>query len=199
MEKQQSHFKTNLIYGLITIIPISIIIFLVVTLVEILGVVGKTLGLESKYSAGFAVLLALLVLIVIIYILGAIIRTRVGAWSFAKFEQKLLRMIPGYRIISGVLKGFVETDKSYQPAMINLFNQDVAVLGFVMEKNDNGSLTVFVPSSPIITMGNVYIVTADRVTLLDTNHIDAVTCITDWGVGTNKILAEDKQDKVEST
>jgi len=39
-----------------------------------------------------------------------------------------------------------------------------------MEENDNGSMTVFVPSSPAITVGTVYIVKRSRVTILETYY-----------------------------
>jgi uncharacterized membrane protein len=57
-----------------------------------------------------------------------------------------------------------------------------------MEENDNGSVTVFVPSTPTITIGSIYIVDSSRVTPIEASMIDVVTCISQWGIGSRKII-----------
>ena len=57
-----------------------------------------------------------------------------------------------------------------------------------MEENDNGSVTVFVPSSPAITIGTIYIVDRSRVTPLEVSMIDVVDCISQWGIGSGRII-----------
>jgi len=194
MKKKESNFKINLIYGLLTVVPIAVVLLLLVKMVEILELVGKQLGLESNLGTGAVVLLALVFLLAVVYLFGALVRTRIGSWTHEKLEQKVLLQIPGYNIVSSVLKGFVETNDDYLPVMIRLYDSDTAVLGFAMERNDDDSITVFVPSTPVMTMGNVYIVAPERVTPLDANHIDVVSSITDWGVGTNKVIGNKKTD-----
>ena len=149
---------------------------------------GKQFGLSSAFGAGVVVVLALLFLLVFLFLLGAMLRTKIGTWVHGKLEQKLLTQLPGYTILSSVLRGFVETNDSYQPAKIYLQSEAVAVLGFVMEENSDDTLTVFIPSTPAITIGNIYIVSPDRVTLLSANHLDLLNCIADWGSGTAKVL-----------
>lgn len=197
MKESNSHIKTNLVYGLVALMPVGVGIFVLVKMVELLELLGKQLGLDSSLGVGAVILLALLVLLILVYIIGALIRTRIGSWTYEKFERNLLSQIPGYKIVSSVLKGFVETNDSYLPAMIRLYDPGTAVLGFVMEKNDNDTLTVFVPSTPAMTMGHVHIVVRERVTLLDASHIDVVSSITDWGVGTGKVLGTKPIDKKE--
>ena len=62
------------------------------------------------------------------------------------------------------------------------------MLGFVMEENDNGSVTVFVPAVPTLIMGALHIVSRERVTMLEFGSIDVSNCICQWGIGSKKIL-----------
>ncbi|MCP4622854.1 MAG: hypothetical protein GY850_04910 [bacterium] len=57
-----------------------------------------------------------------------------------------------------------------------------------MEENDNGSVTIFIPSVPTLTMGSLHIVDRERVTMLEAGSIDITNCISQWGIGSQKIL-----------
>ena len=105
-----------------------------------------------------------------------------------RFEQVVLKQIPGYKIISNVLKGFAEKKTAYPAALVRLFGSRTAVFGFVMEEHDNGLVTVFVPSAPVLTVGMVYVVERDQVTILDAGAIAVTECISQWGIGSQKIL-----------
>jgi len=59
-----------------------------------------------------------------------------------------------------------------------------------MEEHDNGLLTVFVPSTPVLTVGNLYIVEPERVTRLTAGASEVADCISQWGMGSKKIIAD---------
>ena len=191
----KSRIKANLVYGVVTVIPIAIVIVLFDKVLEILDLITKTVGLDSYLSAGAAVVLALVLLIAAIYVIGTLVRTRIGSWTYEKIEQKLLIQVPGYKIVSSILKGFVEKNDEYRPVLVKPFESDTAVIGFVMDTNADGTVTVFSPSSPLVTVGNIYVVNAERVTPIDASHIEAISCISDWGVGTAKLLNSQKGAK----
>jgi uncharacterized membrane protein len=195
MKKSKPSVKTKLIYGVIVIGPIAVIIIVLVKLVEILEKVAKAVGLHSTFGAGLAIFLSLVLLLVICYGVGVLVHTQIGSLSFNKFEKSVLLQIPGYSIISNILKGFAEEKvESYLPALIQLGQEGTGVLGFVMEKNDNDTITVFVPSVPAITIGSLHIVERKRVTFLEASHLEIVNCITEWGVGSNKFISRIKTD-----
>jgi len=68
-----------------------------------------------------------------------------------------------------------------------------------MEGNDNGSVTVFVPSSPAITVGTVYIVKRSRVTILEAGTMEIAVCLSQWGIGSRKILDTQHSEKSETS
>jgi uncharacterized membrane protein len=66
-------------------------------------------------------------------------------------------------------------------------------LGFVMEVHDNDTITVFVPSTPTVSIGSVYVVASDQVTILDDiSAMDFVDSISKWGIGSSRILNQAK-------
>ena len=104
MNKPKSWFKTNLVYGLVVLVPLAILILLLASLVELLQAVAASLHLESALGAGAAIVIALLVLILVCLGMGAMVRTNVGSWSFKKLEDVILQRVPGYQLIGHILK-----------------------------------------------------------------------------------------------
>jgi uncharacterized membrane protein len=157
-------------------------------IVEILEQIAKPLGLESTFGAAIVLILAVLVVLLLSYFVGSLVQRGIGAWSFEVFEEKLLKQIPGYQIVSNILKGFAEKRTSYPAAMVQLAGPGASVFGFIMEEHDDGSFTVFVPSSPALTVGSLHVLERDRVTLLEASSADVANCISQWGVGSKEIL-----------
>ncbi len=188
MKKPKSMFKTNVIYGLIVLIPLTITVLILAKIVEILDTLAVAVGLQSVTSVGIAIVLALMLLLLLCFAIGAFVRTRIGSWSHEKLENAVLKQIPGYQIISNILQGFVEKKSAYPAAMVKLYGPGTAVLGFVMEESESGSVTVFVPTAPAITVGNIHIVDRERVTRLDAGAAGVAECISQWGIGAQKIL-----------
>jgi uncharacterized membrane protein len=188
MKKSKSVFRTNVIYGLLVLVPAAIIFLLLVKIVEILENMAAPLNLESSTNVVVAILLGLLLLLLICFVVGAFVRTRIGSWSLERLEGKILNQIPGYAIISNMLRGFAEKRTAYPAAMVRLYGPGTAVLGFIMEENENGSLTVFVPSAPALTVGSLHVVDRERVTILEAGFMDVTNCISQWGIGLQNIL-----------
>jgi len=187
-KNSKSVFKINVIYGLLVLVPAAVIFLLLAKVIEILEKAAVAFNLESTTSLGVAIILGLLMLVALCFVVGAFVRTQVGSLSLERLERKVLRQIPGYEIISNVLKGFAEKRTAYPAAMIQLYGQGTAVFGFIMEENDNGSLTVFVPSAPALTVGSLHVVDRERITLLEAGSMDVTNCISQWGIGSRKIL-----------
>ena len=185
---KKSNFKRNFMYGLVVIIPLGIIGLIVMQLLAFAKSFEALVGMDTGDNVWARTLLALLLLIAICYAIGALVRTRIGSLSFERIERKLLQHVPFYKIISNILKGFAEADMAYPPVLAQLSAPGAAVLGVVVEENANNTLTVFVPTSPAMTIGNLHILSRDRVTYLDASTLDLVNCVTEWGIGSGKLI-----------
>ena len=78
----------------------------------------------------------------------------------------MLTRIPGYEIVSNVVRGSFNKEAAYQPALVQLHGPCTGVYAFIMEEHENGLVTVFVPSSPALTIGSVHIVKKELITLI---------------------------------
>ena len=191
MSKKSSHSTAGTIaYGLFILVPLAVVFLLLVKLTEILQKIAAPLGLESSFGAAIALLSAIVVALLVVglfsWVVGTIMRRMV---SFQAFEGAILNQIPGYQIVANVARGFVEGGASYSPALIEFNGPGVAAFGFVMEEHENGQVTVYVPSTPVLTVGAIYVIERAKITLLDAGATEVVDCISQWGVGSNKIIS----------
>ena len=177
----------NTFYGLCVIIPLVIVGLVFVKLAEILEKVAKPLGLDSYLGATLVIVIAVLVMLLACFLIGLIVQK---VLSFNTFEEKVLNQIPGYKIIATIAKGFGNSSdtKAFPSVMFDLYGSGAAVLGFIMEEHDDGLFTVFVPSSPVLTIGNVYIAKAEQLSLLDAKGQDVADCLSKWGIGSKNLL-----------
>ena len=181
-------FVTNLLYGVIALIPIAIIALLVFEVFRLLGEVAKPLALHSRFAAAAVVIAGLVGLVVLCFLLGSLIRTRLGSTTFETIERRFLNRLPVYEPVANLLRGFAKKSEGYQPALVALFGPGTGVFCVVMEDNGDGTVTIFVPSAPTMAVGMVHVVDKERVTALKTNLSDLSTCISQWGVGSRKLL-----------
>ena len=190
MKKTGYSFKINFLYGLMVVIPLGVLVLLIAKVVEILQLVALSLKLDSTVNAVFAIVIALVLLLLICFGIGTMVRTRIGTWSFEKLEQAILRRVPGYEFVGNILKGFAKEKDAYPAVMVRLHGPGSAVFGLVMEDNQNGVLTVFLPSAPALTVGSLHVVRRDRVTYLEASTPDVVNSISQWGIGSREILGD---------
>ena len=194
MQKQSSRSMSiagTVMYGLFIIVPLGIVFLLLVKLTEILGKIAAPLGLESAFGAMVALIIAIILALVVVllfgWIVGSIIRRVV---SYDKFEQAILKKVPGYQIIANITRGFTEGKTAYPAVMIEIHGPGIAAFGFIMEEHDNGLLTVFVPSTPVLTVGTLYVVDREKVTYLTAGTSEIADCISQWGIGSKQIVTD---------
>ena len=189
-------FGKTTFYGLCVIIPLVILGLVFVKLAEVLEKVAKPLGLDTYLGATLVIVIAVLVILLVCFLIGLIVQK---ALSFNTFEEKVLKQVPGYEIIATIVKGFGSSGntKAFPSVMFDLYGSGAAALGFIMEEHEDGLFTVFVPSSPVLTIGNVYIAKAEQLTLLDAKGQDVADCLSKWGMGSGNLLTKKSSNNNE--
>jgi uncharacterized membrane protein len=190
MDKGKMSFKANVIYGVIVLVPIGIIALLAAQIVGTLAKYGKELGLQTTLGVLLALVLAVLALLFLCYAIGALVRTKIGSISLEKMEGTILKQVPGYQFIKNLLTGFAETKAAYPAALVQLNQEGVSVIGFVMEEHPNDTATVFVPLAPMVSLGNIYVVENERINYLDASALDVTGCLAQWGIGSNEFVGK---------
>ena len=195
MTRMLSAIRTNTLYGVLVLIPVAAFALVAYYVYGIWNAallpMAKRFELTSVEARVLAIALALLFLLIVCFVMGTIVRTRLGAWTFETLEKRVFNQLPGYGVISTLLRGFADKTGAYKSAMVTLMPNGAAVLGFVMEDAGGTHLTVFVPSAPLMTVGQIYLVQRSDVRLLSGTTIDAANCISQWGVGLHDYVSAD--------
>lgn len=181
---------TNVVYGVIALVPLAILALLLVQVFNVLGEVARPLALQSRLAAALVVIGGLVAVLVLCFLLGLLVRTRLGANTYESIERRYLKRLPGYEPITSILRGFAQKSDGYKPVMVSLFGPGTAVFGLLIEANGNGTVTVFVPAAPTMAVGAVHIVDEDRIRGLDASFSDLSGCISQWGIGSRRLLAQ---------
>lgn len=186
MKRIFEFIKTTAIGGLLVIVPIAIILFVVGELFLGLTVVAREVvgwlgvGVDDAIVM-FAI--AALVLVLLCFLTGLLVQTRLGSAVKGWLSRHVARRIPMYNAISSLTKRFAGVEGlQFAPIEVELFGSGARALGFLIEALPDDRSAVFVPSAPVATVGNIYIVNNDRVFPVDASVTDTVTVITQWGV-----------------
>lgn len=175
--------------GLVVIAPVYLSCLLLLkgmtTIIRLMAPVAKAL----PKSVPAENLIALCLVLLICFLVGIAIRTRPGMAIKNRVDRSLFQKIPGYSLFRSLTQRLVgeSGDQSWCAALIVIEN--ALVPGFIIEELDDGRFTVFVPSVPTPMAGAVYILTADRVHRLNVPFAQAITTITRWGLGSQKLVA----------
>ena len=192
MKLATSRIRNNLIFGAIALLPLLIIAF---AFYKVHGVTKKAataiapvLGDSALYGTGVILMMTVLSLLLLCFVLGALVTSRFGASIFNKVQSAFGHVIPGYDVVTNLMRGVAGGKNAYPPVLVSLFAPGSSVLGFVMEDNGGPCLTVFVPSTPVATVGTLHIIERDRVQMLNVSSKDAAECVTQWGIGMTALL-----------
>jgi uncharacterized membrane protein len=180
--------KTTLIGGILIILPIYIAVLLLAKavkgLLELLAPVAAQLpaGVEFRQAA------AILLLIAVCFVVGLVVRTSPGLRAKNAFEQAVLEKLPGYTFLRGLAKRLTGRSEEHtlEPALVEI--EEALVPAFIVEKLEDGSYTVLVPSAPTPMAGSIYILPADRVHPVNIPFTTAIGVFSKWGTGASEFV-----------
>jgi hypothetical protein len=104
------------------------------------------------------------------------------------FEQAVLERLPGYTFLRGLAKRLTGRSEEHtlEPALVEI--EDALVPALIVEKLEDGSYTVLVPSAPTPMAGSIYILPADRVHPVDIPFTKAIGVFSKWGTGAGEFV-----------
>jgi uncharacterized membrane protein len=194
LEKIKSFVKTTLLGGALIVLPIVILLLVFNWLYEFIAdkikpltyVISETAKLQEFYST----LLAIIIILLVFFLVGIIVKTRLGRFSFEFIELKFLSKLPLYRIIKETTLQLVGSEKTLfkYVALVNLFGSKACMTAFVTDEHDDGSCTVFVPSGPAPTAGFIYHLPGDKVQKINYPIDKAMKTIFSLGAGSKELL-----------
>jgi uncharacterized membrane protein len=188
--------KTTVIGGLVVIVPLAIIVFVAGDAVNTLVEVTKPLTTDFPFgpfvNALLAVLIAALVIIAICFVAGFLLSTFWGRTAKNWLERTLLERIPMYSTLRGLTQRFAGIeDADYPVVEADLYGSESRVLGILVDELPDGRKAVYVPSSPMVTIGQLHILSASRVTETQLSMAETIGCLSQMGLESRKLFASD--------
>jgi len=198
MKKLREFIKSTLIGGLLVVLPLAILAFVLDwTFNLVRGVISPlTKIVMDKASVGQGILadvVAIGLLVWVCFLVGALVRTRLGKWTYAVLEARLLRKTPGYSMIKETVTHFLGKNKQSpfsSVALARIFGNDTLVSVFITDTHADGSFTVFMPTGPNPTSGNIYHLPAENVYPVDVSVEDTMRSIIGCGAGSSTLITK---------
>ena len=197
MKRIKRFFITSMLGGVLVILPIVLIIWVFSILVNFMVTHIEPLTMViNKFVDGkfFSVLIAMVLIILICFLVGMFVRTKMGNWIHNNVEEKMLSKIPGYKMVKGALTQLFMSDKKTRPfskvVLFRLFNNDVLLTGIVTDDEHDEYMTVFCPTAPNPTSGFIYHVPRKDVFEIDESVEDTMRTVLSGGFGSNVLISK---------
>jgi len=195
--KMIRYINTTLLGCVAAILPLALVFMVFRWVVNLIGKYLRpivdffTLHLlvDSKWIELAIYLIVVAAILIAFFSIGLIIQTRIGKFFNKVFEKKYLMKIPGYRIARETVMQFFGKNKSFfsQVVLVRLFNSGTLMTGFITE--DQGDIiTVFVPTGPNPTSGNIYHVSREQVLFTSIQVDNGMKTIISCGAGSSEIF-----------
>jgi uncharacterized membrane protein len=165
----------------------------------VINVIGRNLGPlvetiiqnpdPNPFYRFLLYVLAVAAILLIFFAIGLIVQTRLS-FFMNRFEDKYLLKIPGYKLAKETVQQFFGKNRSFfrEVVLVDIFDTGTLMTGFITD--DQGEIiTVFVPTGPNPTSGNIYHLPRDRVLKTNAAVDNGMKSIISCGAGSGEIFA----------
>jgi uncharacterized membrane protein len=189
MRRFRDFVVSSLVGGLLVLVPVYLAILLLLKAAKSLaGLVQPFARLLPDWVPADR-LLSLILVLLVCFLVGSALRTRIGRRTRDRVESSFFDRIPGYGVIRSLTRQIAGQgqEKVWKPALTEI--EDALVPSFIIEEFEDGRYTVFVPSVPTPFAGAVYVLGPERVHPLDVPFTVAIKSISRWGAGCRDLVA----------
>ncbi len=192
----RTFLRTTLIGGVVALAPLTLIILL---FRWVINLIGRTLTPlvntiiqnpdPNPYYKFALYLISFIAILLFFFIIGLIIRSRLFRF-LNRAEDRYLLKIPGYKLAKETVQQFFGKNRSFfkEVVLVDIFNSGVLMTGFITD--DQGDIiSVFVPTGPNPTSGNIYHLEKERVTRTGAPVDLGMKTIISCGAGSAEVFA----------
>ncbi|MBV6477702.1 MAG: hypothetical protein HGGPFJEG_00445 [Ignavibacteria bacterium] len=188
MNELLNSLKTSLLNGIYLALPFLFIIFILKVTLEFLIDITTPIVLllpdQSVFGFGMSYVFSISLFLLLILTAGML----QGKERKLNFISKAENILPGFSVIKKMISANdgSNSGKRMQPCLV--FIDETYQFAFLIEESREGLSTVFIPSSPVPTSGNVHIVADSKVQRINSHPKEVIKCLTQVGEGTRNIL-----------
>ena len=198
MQKFFNFVKTTVIGGLVVIIPVAILIYAVgeifVTLIDVTTPLTSWMPFHPAVNALLASTAAIAITVAIFFLAGLLVNTLWGNAVRNWLEKKIFSRIPMYSALKGLTQRFTGIEHAGFPVVeIDLYGSECRVLGVAVEKLPGNRQAVYIPSSPVATIGQMAVVPDAAIHEIDASLTDMFTAVSQMGIETQKLYGKTDQ------
>ena len=196
--RTKNFIRTTIFGGVIVILPTMILVFAFRWLFGIVDeairplteLVINNIDLPKRYDRMIATAIVLAVIVAGCFLVGLLVRTRLGMWIYNGLEGSLLVKAPGYKMVKETVNQFLGRKQSpfSSVALVRLFENQTKVTAFITDRHENGMVTVFVPTGPNPTSGFIYHINEKYVHPINVSVEDAMRSVISCGAGSEKLI-----------
>ena len=192
----RNFLRTTLIGGVVALAPLTLIILL---FRWVINLIGRTLTPlvdtilqdpdPNPYFKFALYVISFTAIVLFFFIIGLVIRTRYFRF-LNRAEDRYLLKIPGYKLAKETVQQFFGKNRSFfkEVVLVDIFNSGVLMTGFITD--DHGDiLSVFVPTGPNPTSGNIYHLQKERVVKTTASVEMGMKTIISCGAGSAEVFA----------
>jgi uncharacterized membrane protein len=178
-----------LVGGLLIVLPIYLAVLVLLKGMQSVAALVRPLTVLVPAWLPAENLLSLALVLVVCFLIGIAVRTRVGRILRERIERSLFEKLPGYALFRSLTQRLAGEgrESTWKPALVEI--EEALVPAFIIEELEDGRFTVFVPSVPTPLAGAVYILSRERVHALDVPFTQAISSISRWGSGSKDLVA----------
>lgn len=202
-QRFRKFLRTTLIGGVVALAPLTLIILLFRWVISVIGrnltpLVDTFLQDAADPNPFYKFLLYVLTFTAILlffFIIGLVVQTRLSVFM-RNAENKYLAKVPGYKLAKETVQQFFGKNRSFfrEVVLVDIFNSGALMTGFITD--DQGEIiTVFVPTGPNPTSGNIYHLHQDRVMRTGASVDNGMKSIISCGAGSAELFESMEQRK----
>lgn len=195
LKRLKLFFRTTLLGGLVAILPLALIFIFFRWIINIIQkylepLVGL-IEVDTQLKVVVLYILAVAAILTTFFFIGLVIQTRIGRFLNNVLEQKYLMKIPGYKIARDTVMQFFGKNRSFfsEVVLVDIFNSGTLMSGFVTDTHGE-FITVFIPTGPNPTSGNIYHVRRNKVIKTTTSVDVGMKTIISCGAGSAEIFEQ---------
>jgi len=196
-KRVQNFLRTTLIGGVVALAPLTLIVLLFRWVINVIGrsltplVEAILQDPDPNPYVKFAIyLLSFTAILIFFFLIGLVVRTRLSRF-LNRAEDRYLLKIPGYKLAKETVQQFFGKNRSFfkEVVLVDIFNSGALMTGFITD--DQGDIiSVFVPTGPNPTSGNIYHLQKERVTRTTASVDVGMKTIISCGAGSAEVFAK---------
>ena len=190
--------RTSVAGGFFVLLPLVIVVLLFGELFDMIDglliPMAEHLPVHEVGGVEVAFLLGVLLIVLLCFVSGLLLSTRLGSRINEAVERAILDRVPGYRFVRTLTDRF-NSAEAQAAVLVREGVGNAWRLGVLVEEAGDSHAVVFLPLAPTPTIGSIVVVDRSDVRRLDASAGAAMNTVLQWGVGTGALAAEHMGDE----